>query len=360
MNFSDWSFSWDFIRIDAISSWLVSLGVFVATLTVLRIIKAIISRKISNFAKKTQTTIDDLLADLVKKTKLFSMLAVSVYLASIPLNFPSGVASVIESIVVIIFLLQIAIWGNLLIGYLISCYINLESEEQSPYAAASTTVLAFIGKVIFCSLLLLVGLDNFGIDITALVASFGIGGIALALAAQNILGDLFASLSIMLDKPFVVGDFIIIDEYLGSVEYIGLKTTRIRSLSGEQLVFSNTDLLKSRVRNFKRMQERRATFAIGVTYQTPHEKLVAIPKIVQEIIESQKSTRFDRAHFKEYGDFALNFEIVYWVTAPDKKLHMDVQQNINLAIFQRFQDECIEFAFPTQTLFLNKESLSKE
>ncbi len=359
MNFSDWISSWNFIRIDDISSWLVSLGVFIATLTVLRIIKAIISRKISNFANKTQTTIDDLLADLVEKTKLFSMLAVSIYLASIPLNFPSGVAGVIEGSVVIICLLQIAIWGNLLIGYLISCYVSLESEEQSP-AAASTTALTFIGKLIVCSLLLLVGLDNFGFDITALVASFGIGGIAVALAAQNILGDLFASLSIMLDKPFVVGDFIIIDEYMGSVEYIGLKTTRIRSLSGEQLVFSNTDLLKSRVRNFKRMQERRAIFAFGVTYQTPYEKLVAIPKIVQEIIESQKSTRFDRAHFKEYGDFALNFEVVYWVKAPDHKLYMDIQQNINLSIFQRFENECIEFAFPTQTLFLNKEALPKE
>ncbi len=190
MNFLNWIFSWDFIRVNAISSWVVSLGVFVATLTMLRIIKAIISRKIANLANKTQTTIDDLLAELVEKTKLFSMLAGSVYLASIPLDFPPGVASVIEGSVVIIFLLQIAIWGNLLIGYLISCYVSLESEEQSP-AAASTTALTFIGKLIVCSLLLLVGLDNFGFDITALVASLGIGGIAVALAAQNILGDLF-------------------------------------------------------------------------------------------------------------------------------------------------------------------------
>jgi small-conductance mechanosensitive channel len=184
------------------------------------------------------------------------------------------------------------------------------------------------------------------------VAGLGIGGIAVALAIQNILGDLFASLSIALDKPFVIGDFIIVDQLLGTVEHIGLKTTRIRSLSGEQIVFSNADLLNSRIRNYKRMYERRVVFSIGVTYQTPYEKLASIGTTLKEIIESQPDVRFDRAHFREYADSSLNYEVVYYVKSPDYNRYMDIQQAINLEIYRRFQDGGIEFAYPTRTLYL--------
>jgi len=201
---------------------------------------------------------------------------------------------------------------------------------------------------------ILIALDNLGVNIKTLIAGLGIGGIAVALALQNILGDLFASLSIILDKPFVIGDFIIINEYLGTVEHIGLKTTRIRSLSGEQLIFSNSDLLKSRIRNFKRMYERRVVFTIGVLYQTPYEKLCRIPKMIREIVEGNDQVRFDRAHFKEYGDFSLKFEIVYWIQNPDYNLYMDIQQTINLEIYKKFEASRIKFAYPTQTLFLNQ------
>jgi len=194
-----------------------------------------------------------------------------------------------------------------------------------------------------------------GVDITALIAGLGIGGIAVALALQNVLGDLFASLSIVLDKPFVIGDFIIVDDLLGTVEHIGLKTTRVRSLFGEQLVFSNSDLLNSRIRNYKRMHERRIVFSLGVTYQTPYEKLAAIPDIIREIIELQEQVRFDRAHFKEYGDFALEFEIVYYMLVPDYNAYMDTQQAINLALYERFEKEGISFAYPTQTLYVSAE-----
>jgi len=174
-----------------------------------------------------------------------------------------------------------------------------------------------------------------------------------------ILGDLFASISIVLDKPFVIGDFIIVDNFLGSVEHVGLKTTRLRSVSGEQLVMSNSDLLKSRIRNYKRMYERRILFTIGVTYQTPLEKLKLIPNIIKDIIESQDEARFDRVHFKEYGNFSLNFEIVYWVQSPDYAIYMNIQQAINLEIYQRFEEQGIEFAYPTQTLFMAKEQDAK-
>ncbi|HPK54642.1 MAG TPA: mechanosensitive ion channel family protein, partial [Smithellaceae bacterium] len=199
-------------------------------------------------------------------------------------------------------------------------------------------------------------LDNLGVNITGLVAGLGIGGIAVALAVQNILGDLLASLSIVLDKPFVIGDSIVVDSFSGTVEHIGLKTTRIRSISGEQLVFSNNDLLKSRIQNYKRMQERRVVFGFGVTYQTPLEKLPLINRIIREIIAAQPNSRFERVHFKEYGDSALNYEVVYFVMTPEYGIFMDVQETINLEIFRRFQEEGIEFAYPTRTVLIQKET----
>jgi small-conductance mechanosensitive channel len=203
-------------------------------------------------------------------------------------------------------------------------------------------------------------LDNLGIEVTALIAGLGIGGIAVALATQNILGDLFASLLIVLDKPFVLGDFIVVGDFVGHVEKIGLKTTRLRSLSGEQLVVSNNDLLQSRLRNFKRMIERRVLFTVGVTYDTPLEKLAAVPGMIREIIESQPDVRFDRSHFKEFGSYSLNFETVYFVLSPEFGRYMDRQQAINLAIYDRFAQNEIKFAYPTQTLFLEQPTPASE
>ena len=199
-------------------------------------------------------------------------------------------------------------------------------------------------------------LNNLGFDVTALIAGLGIGGVAIALAAQNILGDLFASLAIVLDRPFVVGDFIVFGDYLGTVERVGIKTTRIRSLSGEELVCSNTDLLATRIRNYKRMAERRVVFSIGVTYDTTAEQLARLPGLLREIVEAQPAVRFDRAHFQKYGDFALIFEIVYWMLDPDFNRFMDTQQAINLAIYRQAQAEGIAFAFPTQTIHLERSA----
>jgi small-conductance mechanosensitive channel len=228
-----------------------------------------------------------------------------------------------------------------------------EELEDNPDAVAVMDILSFVGRVAIWSLVVLLVLDNLGITVTTLVAGLGVGGIAVALAAQNVLGDLFASLSIVLDKPFVVGDFLIIGESLGTVEKVGIKTTRIRSLSGEQLILSNNDLLHSRIRNYGRMYERRVLFSVGVTYQTPAEKLKRIPTIIRESIEAQSNVRFDRAHFQKYGDFALIFEVVYFVLTPSYNEYMDIQQAINLAIYERFESEGIEFAYPTQTLYMS-------
>ncbi len=252
------------------------------------------------------------------------------------------------------FLLQVALWGNAVISFWITRYMQKRMEEDAA-AATSIGALRFVGKLLLWTFVLLLALDNLGIDVTALVTGLGIGGIAVALALQNVLGDLFASLSIVLDKPFVIGDFIIVGDFLGTVEHIGLKTTRLRSLSGEQLVFSNSDLLGSRIRNYKRMAERRIVFSFGVIYQTPHEKLARIPEMVREIIEAQEKARFDRAHFKAYGDSSLNFEVVYYVQVPDYLVYMDIQQAVNLELYRRFQEEGIEFAYPTRTLFIQRQ-----
>ena len=215
--------------------------------------------------------------------------------------------------------------------------------------------LAFVGVFTWISgVVLLLALDNLGVDITALVAGLGVGGIAVALAVQNILGDLFASLSIVLDKPFEVGDFIVVGEFLGTVENVGLKTTRVRSLGGEQLVFANSDLLGARVRNYKRMQERRILFRFGVLYQTPPDQLEQIPVMVREIIEALPEVRFDRAHFFTFGDSSYDFEVVYWMQTPEYNRYMDTQQAINLALVRRFAEADIDFAYPTRTLFVEK------
>ena len=236
-------------------------------------------------------------------------------------------------------------------GAWLTGYTQRELEADRG-AATMMSALGFVVKLALWSALLLIALDTLGFHVSTLITGLGVGGVAVALAVQNILGDLFASLSIVLDKPFVLGDFVIVDDHLGTVERIGLKSTRVRSLWGEQIVFSNTDLLKSRLRNYGRMFERRIVFPLGVTYQTPRAKLELIPKIIREAIQAQEKTRFDRSHLKEFGDFAINFESVYYVLVPDYNVYMDIQQAINLQIHRRFEEEGIEFAYPTQTLFV--------
>ena len=197
---------------------------------------------------------------------------------------------------------------------------------------------------------LLLALENLGVNVGTLVAGLGVGGVAIALATQNVLGDVFASVSILLDKPFVVGDFIILDSYMGQVERIGIKTTRVRSLDGELIVFSNADLLKSRIRNYKNLPQRRVVFRVGVVYETPPEVVEKLPGILREVVAGAEGVRLDRAHFASYGDSALVFEVVYYVINGDYNVYMDIQQAINLALFRRFAEVGAAFAYPTQTL----------
>lgn len=260
---------------------------------------------------------------------------------------------------VVVFWLQIGIWANA--GAV--DYINRQRsrrERQDPSAVSGYGLILFFIRIGIWTIVVISVLSHFHYPITGLIGALGVSGIAIAFAVQNILADIFNSMAIILDKPFRVGDFVVTDSTLGVVEQIGVKTTRIRSLSGEQVTLSNTDVLKSRIRNYKRMEDRRAVFKLGVVYQTSPEQLERIPEIIERIIRDQPYTRFDRAHFFEYGDFALLFEIVYYVQGPDYNRYMDIQQAINLGINRRFREEGIEFAYPTQELILRGISVLPE
>ncbi|MEO5977532.1 MAG: mechanosensitive ion channel family protein [Chryseolinea sp.] len=195
--------------------------------------------------------------------------------------------------------------------------------------------------------------DNLGFNVTAVLTGLGVGGIAIALAAQTILGDIFNYFVIFFDRPFEVSDFIIVGDKMGVVEYVGLKTTRLRSLSGEQIIYSNSNLTNSIIHNYKRMQERRIVFKFGVLYDTGSVKLTKIPQIVKTIIENQDNTRFDRAHFASFGEYSLDFECVYYIKSADYNYYMNAQQAINLELYKIFEENQIEFAFPTYSLRMN-------
>ena len=229
---------------------------------------------------------------------------------------------------------------------------SLDVNEDEVMALAG--VLRFVAKLTLWVLLLLMALENFGVNITALITGLGIGGVAVALALQNILGDLLASLSIVLDKPFVLGDSITVDTLTGTVESIGLKTTRLRAVSGEQLIFANSDLLKSRIRNWKRLAERRVVLTFGVPYDTPPDVIERIPGMVRALVEAQELTRFERAHLKGFGASSLDFEAVYWILTPEYGIYMDRQQAVNLGLLRAFEREGIDFASAAQALLVTR------
>jgi small-conductance mechanosensitive channel len=336
---------------NSLMDWLIALTATLTAIVLLGIIKKLLISRLSKLATKTKTFLDDDFTEALKHTKGLFLFIVSLYLGAQFVELPDRADIILSNISVIALFIQTGLWASVVLTQTLDRYRKKQLDEN-PASVTTISAIGFVGKLLLWSVVLLLALDNLGINVTALIAGLGVGGIAVALAVQNILGDLLAALSIVLDKPFTVGDFLIVDDFLGSVENVGLKTTRIRSLSGEQLVFSNSDLLSSRLRNYGRMFERRVAFPIGVTYQTPREQLEKIPSILRQAVEAQENVRFDRSHFKEYGNFSLNFETVYYVKGPDYNLYMDIQQAINLHIHKRFEEESIEFAYPTQTLYV--------
>lgn len=338
---------------NTIQAYIIAFGIFIVGIVLIKILKKIVLYRLKKWAEKTETTLDDLLIKTIEKS-LIPLLYYGVFYSAITsLTLSERASQIIEVASLFVLTFFIVRFISSTIMFMISYFIKRQErgEEKARQLRGMTVLINIFVWVIGIVFLM----DNLGFDISAVIAGLGIGGIAIALAAQTILGDLFSYFVIFFDRPFEVGDYITVQDKAGTVEYTGIKTTRIRALTGEQLVFSNTDLTNSRIHNFKKMQERRVLFKLSVIYQTSAAQLEEIPKLVRQIIESHSDVRFDRGHFASYGDFSLNFEFVYFVISSDYVKYMDTQQSINIQIYKEFEKKGIEFAYPTQTVFLNKE-----
>ena len=348
----------ELFRSNSLTDWLIAGIVAVAVWSALWIVRRLVASRYEKYAAAQNRMPIRLLAYLVGNTKQFFLLAIALDAAQTGLTLPDKIQHIISAVVLILILLQIGFWA----GRAVHFYVQMKELERGAdqVFAGSLDIINFVARMLIWSLLILVALDNFGVNITALLAGLGVGGVAVALALQNILGDLFASLSIALDKPFVVGDRLVIDTYIGNVEHIGIKTTRLRSETGEQIILSNADILKSRVRNFGRAQEQRALATIRVTYETPTDKLQAIPKLLESIVREQANVRFDRCHLKALGDSALHFELSYFVQQPSLNPLLDLQQAVNFRIIDEFRRLGVEFDYPTQRVILAQPRIAAD
>jgi len=336
---------------NTVGSYVAALAVFILALIVFKVIYAIILKRLAKAAEQTRTDIDDALVRVFASIKppFYYFLAFYFGIRMIVIN--EFMLKVIGAVLVI--------WVTYLVINGVQVAIEFTArkitKERDVDSKPTVHLLSIITKITLWTLGFLLLLSNLGIDITSLIAGLGIGGVAVALALQNILTDLFSSFAIYFDKPFKIGDFIIVGDKMGVVKKIGIKTTRVQALQGEELIFSNRELTSVTIQNFKKMQSRRIQFNFGVLYETPAEKVKQIPETVKKIAESIKGVRFDRCHFKEFGASSLNFEVVYYIDSSDYNVYMDTQQEINLKIMGDFASRGIGFAYPTTTVYLKKE-----
>jgi small-conductance mechanosensitive channel len=333
---------------NTIYDYLISIGIIVLGLILIRVLRYILSEKINKLLKRISTRFANFIDRSIEKRVIPLASIIIIYAALNRLNLSQSINKTIN----IFFIFSVVIYITLLIQDIIVYTMKKYWEKKQSNQAQDTvfTVSVFLVKLITWLVAILFILDNLNIEIRGLITGLGIGGIAIAFAAQTILADIFSYFTIFLDRPFDIGDFIIIGDYKGTVEHIGIKTTRVRSLSGEQLVFSNNDLTNSRINNYKRMDRRRVNYNFGVVYSTPVEKIENIPEIIEKIIVNIEKTSFDRAHFASYGDYSLIFQVVYYVEDSDYKVYMDIQEEINLKMKEIFNKENIEFAYPTQSV----------
>jgi small-conductance mechanosensitive channel len=345
---------------NTVGNWALATLAFLVTFTVLPLLKGYIASQRKKWveSKRELPLAIEVAALLVTRTSKLFLFTLAVTFACAFLTFPNHVENVVRIAIVLTFWFQIGLWGMSAVRFAISRRAHRGSLD--PALASSIDIIVFIAGLTIWTMAFLLALDNLGVEIKPLLAGLGIGGIAVALAVQSVLGDLLASMSIALDKPFTVGDSIQVDDVNGTVEHIGVKSTRVRSISGEQVIMANADILKARVRNNGRMRERRSAFTLNIVYNTSVENLRAIPAVVKEIVLAQPRTRFDRCHFLTYGDWALRFEVVYFVTVADFGVYADIQQTINLAIFERFEQMGIEFAFPSRPFDPNLQQSSAQ
>ncbi|HYG14603.1 MAG TPA: mechanosensitive ion channel family protein [Bacteroidia bacterium] len=339
--------------------WLLAIGIIIGSFIAIRVFKTIVVTRLKKWSAKTKVTIDDFIVEIVESTLVPLSYMGSIYAGISLLAFSTRIGQVIHVAFMLVITYYILRAITAVIKHLI--YSFLRRQEKGEHKIKQARGLIIILNVFLWAIGLVFLIDNLGYNVTTLITGLGIGGIAIALAAQAVLGDLFSYFVIFFDRPFEVGDFIIIGDKMGSVEYIGIKTTRLRTLSGEQLICSNTFLTNAQVHNYKRMETRRVVFSFGVIYQTSREKIEKIPGIVKDII-SKKSDRvnFDRAHFYKFGAYSLDFEVVYIAKTSDYNKHMDIQQEIFFELHRTFENEGIKFAYPTQLIYLNADDMPEK
>jgi len=328
-------------------------GILVAWIIV-RLVKKYAVKKLQQLVSSTDNQYDDMVIEGVEKFVIPYIYLFVNYNIITHLSLHPRLANILRVAITVITLYYAVRLVNHILGAMLKGF--MERRQETPERIRQLRGVMIVLKAIVWFLGIVLLLDNLGYDVATIIAGMGIGGIAIALAAQTILGDLFSYFVIFFDKPFEIGDFVNADGKIGTVEYIGIKTTRIRSITGEQVIMSNTKLTNTALHNFKRMERRRIAFSIGVTYQTTAEKLKQIPGIIEKAIKAQSIAAFDRSHLSSFGDFSINFETVYFIETPDYLAFMNAQQEIYQAIFEAFEKEGIDFAYPTQTLFLERAS----
>lgn len=340
---------------NTVSEYLQAFIIFAGLIVALNIGKFILVKYLGKLAAKTTTDMDDFLVSLISSIGFPVFITVALYFSVLSLNTPESLRFLIRGLMVTVVTIRVILLSQEALKYGIKKFYMRRFQQDNPSTELVVNSITGVLKWVIWVLGIIFLLDNLGVNISTFVAGIGIGGVAVALASQAVLGDAFSAFSIFLDKPFEIGDFVIIDDLRGTVEHIGVKTTRIRSLGGEQLIFSNSDLTKSRIKNYKRMQTRRIVFNFGVVYGLSVEQVKRIPMIVKEILDGMKDVRLDRVHFQSFGNFSLIFEVVYYVNSPDYNVYMDKQQEINWGLMEELKKENIEFAYPTQTLHVVKD-----
>lgn len=342
---------------NSLSEYTLAIFLFVGLTIIFKFLQFLLLKRLAALAKRTETDIDDTLIKIVQSVRPQFYGFLALYLALQPLAFPGWLDKTLTALLLIFAVYQVVKAVGILVDYLAQKKLSqevTEDGEPDPGSVAAADLIRTLIKIAIWIVGFLMVLSNLGIEITSLIAGLGIGGIAIAFALQAILGDLFGSFTIYFDKPFKVGDFIIVGDMMGTVEKVGIKTTRLRALQGEEIVLSNADLTSSRIHNYKRMEKRRIVFTIGVVYETPAEKVKEIPAMLKNVFDDVENAELDRAHFKGFGPSSLDFEVVYYVLSGDYNEYMDIQQNVNLAIIDCFEKENIAFAYPTQTVYLAK------
>lgn len=341
----------DTLLSNPLHAWITAGATLAVAILVFYLLKVILLSRLAKLAEKTKSHWDDVVIEVFRRVRFWLIFPALLHISTRALVLPDALNHAIKILTLIGLGIQLLIIAQRIIDAGLEMLVRKTRSDDAEHDATIVSSLGVVRVLIIGVigvLVILFALDNLGVAVTPMLTGLGIGGIAIALAVQNILGDLFGSVSILLDRPFVVGDSIQVGDKSGTVERIGIKTTRVRASSGEQLVFANTDLLASRVQNFKRMSERRVQFMIGIAYETPSDKIKSLPALIRSAIEKQTPVRFDRCHLKSFGAYSLDYESVYFVLTPDFKTYMDIQQAINFELFDLFAAQNIEFAYPTQ------------